>query len=88
VKAHILVCFLAYVLWKTLGLLCKRAGLGDEPRKVLDVISNIQVVDVVIPTRSGVGIRRRCITQPTPYQATLLQQLKLQMPSYLKITKM
>ncbi len=88
VKAHILVCFLAYVLWKTLGLLCKRAGLGDEPRKVLDEISKIQVVDVVVPTRSGVEIRRRCITQPTPYQAILLQQLKLQMPSYLKITKM
>ena len=28
VKAHILVCFLAYVLWKMLGQMCKRAGLG------------------------------------------------------------
>ena len=34
VQAHILVCFLAYVLWKTLGLWCQRAGLGDEPRKI------------------------------------------------------
>jgi hypothetical protein len=75
------------VLWKTLGLLCKRAGLGDEPRKVLDEISKIQVVDVVVPTRSGVEIRRRCVTQPTPYQATLLQHLKLQMPNHLKIKK-
>src|SRR5882762_8133831 len=28
VEAHILVCFLAYVLWKTLAQLCQRAGLG------------------------------------------------------------
>jgi len=33
VQAHILVCFLAYVLWKTLEQLCRRAGLGDEPRR-------------------------------------------------------
>ena len=32
VEAHILVCFLAYVLWKFLGQLCQKAGLGDEPR--------------------------------------------------------
>jgi hypothetical protein len=35
VQAHILVCFLAYVLWKTLGQLSKMAGLGDEPRRIL-----------------------------------------------------
>jgi transposase len=34
VLAHILVCFLAYVLWKTLAQLCRGAGLGDEPRRV------------------------------------------------------
>jgi len=35
VEAHILVCFLTYVLGRTLGQLCRCAGLGDEPRKVL-----------------------------------------------------
>ena len=35
VQSHILVCFLAYVLWKALGQMVKRAGLGDEPRRVL-----------------------------------------------------
>jgi len=34
VQAHVLVCFLAYVVWKTLGQMCQRAGLGHEPRKV------------------------------------------------------
>src|SRR5208283_4705143 len=34
VEAHILVCFLTFVLWKTLAQLCQRAGLGNVPRKV------------------------------------------------------
>ncbi|HEY0983652.1 IS1634 family transposase, partial [Schlesneria sp.] len=33
VLAHILVCFIAYALWKTLAQLCQRAGLGNEPRR-------------------------------------------------------
>jgi transposase len=28
VEAHILVCFLAYVLWKTLSAMCQQAGLA------------------------------------------------------------
>ena len=35
VLAHIFVCVLAYAPWKTLGHLCSKAGLGDEPRRVL-----------------------------------------------------
>src|SRR3990172_3956734 len=50
VLAHILVCFLAYVLWKTLGQLCRQAGLGDEPRRVLDELAEIRLVHVVLPT--------------------------------------
>jgi len=30
VRAHIFVCFLSFVLWKTLGQQCKRAGLMLE----------------------------------------------------------
>ena len=57
VLAHILVCFLAYVLWKTLGLMVKSAGLGDEPRRVLEELGKIRLVDVILPTSSGVEIR-------------------------------
>jgi len=81
VAAHILVCFLAYVLWKTLGQMCRAAGLGDEPRKVIDELSGIKMVDVVMPTRSGVDLRRRCISQPTKAQAILLDRLKLRLPA-------
>src|SRR5580704_2220839 len=55
VQAHILVCFLAYVLWKTFGQLCKRAGLGDEPRQIFDELSQIKMVDVVMQTKDGVN---------------------------------
>jgi transposase len=87
VKAHILVCFLAYVLWKTLAQWCRRAGLGDEPRKVLHELAQIQLVDVVLPTKGGVEIRKRCITRPTRHQALLLQQLGLKLPTSLPLTE-
>ncbi|MDP2744561.1 MAG: IS1634 family transposase [Dehalococcoidia bacterium] len=88
VQAHILVCFLAYVLWKMLGQMCKRAGLGNEPRKVFDEIAQIKVVDVVMPTRQGTVIRNRCIAQPTKPQAVLLQMLQLHLPQRMKILEL
>ena len=63
--SHILVCFLAYVLWTTLGLIVKCSWLGDEPRRVLNELSKINLVDVVLPTSTGVEIRKRCVTRPT-----------------------
>ena len=87
VQGHILVCFLAYVLWKTIGQMCKRAGLGDEPRKVFDEIAQVKVVDVVLPTRKGIEIRRRCVSLPTKPQALLLDRLGLELPKHLKITR-
>jgi len=88
VHAHILVCFLAYVLWKTLSQMCQRAGLGDEPRKVFDEIAQIQMVDVILPTKGGPNIRRRCVAQPTKHQAILLQRLGLTLPTHLKVYEM
>ncbi len=36
VQAHILVCFLAFVLWKSLEMWQQRAGLGNSPRTILE----------------------------------------------------
>lgn len=85
VKAHVLVCFLAYVLWKTLGQLCKSAGLGDEPRKVLEEIAKVQTVDVILPTRCGREIRKRCVSRPSEHQAILLHKLGLTLPRSLEV---
>ena len=86
VAAHILVCFLAYVLWKTLGQVCHQVGLGDEPRRVLEELSHIKAVDVILPTKSGTEIRRRCISHPTDHQAILLHYLGLSLPQNLQLT--
>jgi len=83
VRAHLLVCFLAYVLWKFLGQLCQQAGLGSEPRRVLNELSELRVVDVVLPTKEGCEIRTRCVTQPSDHQRILLERLALQLPRHL-----
>jgi transposase len=84
VQAHILVCFLTYVLWKTLAACCRQAGLGDEPRQVFEALSEIAMVDVVLPTRSGTPIRKRCVSQPTEHQQILIQRLGLKLPAALE----
>jgi transposase len=88
VQGHILVCFLAYVLWKTLAAMCRQAGLGDEPRQVFGAVSEIALVDVVLPTRNGPVLRKRCISQPTEHQQILLQRLTLKLPIALEKSQM
>ena len=88
VQAHILVCFLAYVLWKALGQMCHMAGLGDEPRKVFEELKEISLVDVVLPTRNGITLRKQCVSRPSEHQSILLQKLQLRLPSMMGISQM
>ena len=87
VLAHILVCFLAYVLWKTLEQWQSRAGLGNSPRTVLDELAAIQSTDVVLPTATSPAreLRLRCVVRPDSAQAALLDRLGLRLPERLKI---
>lgn len=85
VQAHILVCFLAFVLWKTLELWQQRAGLGNSPRTVLDEIARIQSHDVVLPTATQGQIRLRCIAQPDAAQAALLERLGIVLPKRMRL---
>jgi len=80
VQAHILVCFLAYVSWKTLEAQCCQASLGDEPRQVFGELSKIALVDVLLLARNGVTLRKRCIGQPSEHQLVLLRRLGLKLP--------
>jgi hypothetical protein len=66
VRAHILVCFLAYVLWKALERLCSAAGLGDEPRRVLRELSTIQLVQLELHFPSGNKRRLAASEEPLP----------------------
>jgi transposase len=85
VQAHILVCFLAFVLWKSLEMWQSRAGLGNSPRTILEELARIQSHDVVLPTATHGQIRLRCVTQPDPAQAALLDRLGLVLPKRMRI---
>lgn len=85
VQAHILVCFLAFVLWKTLELWQARAGLGNSPRTLLEELARIHAHDVILPTQTHGEIRLRCITQPDAAQAALLDRLGIVLPKRIRL---
>lgn len=86
IKAHILICFLAYVLWKTLQQWQSRAGLGHSPRTILTEFSRIQSADIVLPLADGSKreLRLRCVVRPDREQELLLQRLGLSLPERLR----
>jgi transposase len=85
VQAHILVCFLAFVLWKSLEMWQSRAGLGNSPRTILEELARIQSHDVVLPTALHGQIRLRCVTQPDAAQAALLDRLGIVLPKRMQL---
>jgi transposase len=85
VCAHILVCFLAYAMWKALGGLMRNGGLGDAPRTVIEDLAKIKSGDVTLRARRLTGdlerkITLRCVTEPDEAQALLLRRLGLTLP--------
>jgi transposase len=82
VQAHILVCFLAFVLWKSLEMWQCRAGLGNSPRTVLEELARIQSHDIVLPTTTPRSdppalyhpTRRRPSRPPRPPRHRLTQE--------------
>jgi hypothetical protein len=88
VLAHILVCFLAYVLWKALAQWMRCAGLGDAPRTLVAELAKIKSGDVVLPAAMADGSARtihlRCVTTPDEAQKVLLNRLGLKLPQRLR----
>jgi transposase len=84
VKAHVFVCFLSYVLWKTLETWQSRAGLGRSPRTILEELRTIQSADVVLPTDDGRELRLRCVVRPERSLKLILDRLGLDLPQRLK----
>jgi len=86
VQAHIFVCFLAYVMWKTLEQWQKRAGLGNSPRTILEELSAIHSADVILPiaAKPARELRLRCVVKPDKSQRFLLQRLGLKLPERLR----
>jgi transposase len=89
VQGHILVCFLAYVLWKALGSWMARSNLGSAPRTLVEEFARIKSGDVVVPTvqtdgSAGKTLRIRCVVQPDEYQRVFLSRLGLNLPQRLR----
>ncbi|MBI1827670.1 MAG: hypothetical protein HY287_07435 [Planctomycetes bacterium] len=100
VRAHILVCFLAYVPWKALAQWMRGAGLGDASRTLVEEFAKIKSGDVVLKARYQNGqeqnkvrehndgpehnIRVRCVTTPDEAQKVLLQRLGLRLPQRMR----
>lgn len=87
VEAHILVCFLAFAMWKTLELWQEKSGLGNSPRTILEEFSRIQCHDVILPTTEGTEIRLRCIATPDKAQQALLDRLGLVIPKRMRLSE-
>ena len=80
-QAHILVCFLALVMWRTLQQWMQGCGLGTAPRKLLEEMAEVRLLDIVLPTGKGKDIRLRTVSQPEASLAILLQKLELLLPN-------
>lgn len=80
-QAHILVCFLALVLWRTLQHWMSACGLGQAPRKLLEEMAQVRSLDVILPTAVGPELRQRVVSRPENHLAILLQRLNLYLPN-------
>jgi transposase len=83
-QAHILVCFLALVLWRTLQHWMAASGLGNAPCKLLEELAEVRSLDVVLPSGTGTPIRLRTVSRPEPHLAILLERLGLVLPGRAK----
>ena len=79
-QAHILVCFLALAMWRTLQQWMSACGLGTAPRKLLEEMREIRSMDVLLPTREKT-LRLRVVSTAPKALKVLLQRLKLPLPN-------
>lgn len=80
VDAHILVCFLALALWRTLEQWMNSKGLGTCARQFLLEMDKVHSMDVVLPLDTGAELRLRAVSKPEKPLAQLLQKLELNLP--------
>jgi len=79
-NAHILVCFLAYAMYRTLDRLAQEKGLAMSGRKVMKALATIKSGDVVLPLVDGRELHLRRVSRPSKEQAELLAKLGVELP--------
>ena len=80
VNAHILVCFLALSMWRTLQQWMKAKGLGTAPRKLLEELKEIKSMDVLLPARDKT-FRLRLVAAAPMELKVMLYRLGLPLPN-------
>lgn len=83
-QAHILVCFLALSMWRTLQQWMKASGLGTAPRKLLEEMREVRSLDVLLPAKDKT-IRLRVVSTPSKELRVLLQRMHILLPNRPKI---
>ena len=83
-EAHVLVCFLALAMWRTLQQWMECSGLGTAPRKLVEEMREIKSLDVVLPAKDKT-IRLRTVSKASQPLRVLLQRLNLPLPNQPKI---
>jgi hypothetical protein len=61
VEAHILVCFLALALWRTLQMWMRGKGLDTCARQLLKEVATVRSMDVILPVKDRGGVRLRVV---------------------------
>ncbi len=81
--AHIFVSFLAFCLYTTLRNLARGQATGLISEAILEKMSNIQMIDVHLPTTDGRRIVMSRYTQTEKDVSLLLAQWGLSLPEQL-----
>jgi hypothetical protein len=85
VEAHLLVCFLALALWRTLEQWMSAQGLGTCARQLLHEVATVRSMDVILPVKERGDLRLRVVSKPDRPVAELLVRLGVELPSRPKI---
>ncbi len=74
VQVHILLCFLALALWRTLEQWMQTKALGTCARQLVKQIASIKSADIVVPIKRArvvTELRLRVVTTPAQLLAYL-----------------
>ena len=81
VEAHLLVCFLALVLWRSLERWLDQQGLGSCARQLLLDLREVQSQDVLLTVQDRGVVRLRCVGRPERHVRQVLARLGLPLPT-------
>ena len=92
VEAHILVCFLALALWRTLEMWMAGKGLGNCSRQLLKEVATVRSMDVLLPVKESASqqttdLRLRVVSRPDRPVAELLTRLGVVLPTAPKMVQ-